>query len=94
MFTTVWQFSVRPDRVADFERHYGPDGAWAILFRRSAGFISTELFRSTSENGVYITIDTWENEAAFLDFKRAHAAAYATLDRECESMTIREHRVT
>ena len=94
MFTTIWRFTVHPERIGDFERHYASDGSWARLFARSPGFIGTELFRSTNERGVYITIDTWESEAAFHEFKRAHGAEYEALDRECESMTVREHRVT
>ena len=94
MFTTVWRFTVHPERIADFERYYAHDGAWARLFARSPGFVGTELFRSTSESGAYITIDTWESESAFDAFKRAHKSAYDALDRECESMTLREHRVT
>ena len=93
-FAAVWRFEVREERIAEFERHYGRDGSWAQLFRKGRGFIGTELFRSTSENGVYLTIDTWESEDAFHDFKRVHAVDYEALDRECESMTVREHRVT
>ena len=94
MWTTIWRFTVHPQRIEDFERHYASNGPWARLFARSPGFIGTELFRSTSEKGVYITMDTWESEAAFDAFKRVHKSEYDAVDRECESMTIREHRVT
>jgi hypothetical protein len=37
-YATVWEFRVRADRRAEFERHYGPDGSWVALFRRGDGY--------------------------------------------------------
>ena len=45
MLLIVWEFIVRKDRIEDFETLYREDGAWAVLFRQSPGFVSTTLWR-------------------------------------------------
>lgn len=90
MYSLIWRFTVKPARRADFERHYGAAGTWAALFRESPGYLGTELLRDTVRNTVYVTIDRWTDAAAFAAFKTAYGAAYAALDRECESLTLHE----
>jgi len=41
MVTILWSFQTDPARIAEFEQAYGPDGDWARLFRRGAGFLGT-----------------------------------------------------
>ncbi len=91
MFVTVWKFVVRPERAAEFERHYGPDGSWAELFRRSAGYVRTELFRGDQHE--YITIDYWENADVYREFRDRHAAEYERLDARMEELTEREEAI-
>jgi heme-degrading monooxygenase HmoA len=86
-FTIVWRFTIAPESKDHFESAYGPNGAWAVLFARSAGYRGTELLRSTTEPNSYLTIDRWESEAHFEDFRRQFATQYETLDRECEDLT-------
>lgn len=90
MHTVIWRFTVKADRIADFERHYGADGSWAALFRRGTGYLGTELLRDTARANVYVTLDHWVSAQAMRDFKQTHHAAYAELDSECESLTERE----
>jgi heme-degrading monooxygenase HmoA len=93
MFTTVWKFVVREEAVGEFERHYGPDGMWASLFRKARGYLGTELYRSVANGGEYVTIDRWVDEAAYAAFRETHAAEYAALDAQCEALTVNEERV-
>ena len=37
-FVILWEFRVRSDELAAFTRAYGPGGAWAQLFGKSAGY--------------------------------------------------------
>jgi heme-degrading monooxygenase HmoA len=89
----IWRFQVHPDRVAEFERRYGPAGDWAQLFGRGEGYRGTELLQDTSDPLVYVTVDWWENVAAFDAFRAEHADAYGALDAACESLTREETRV-
>lgn len=89
-YTYVWEFRVATDAIADFERHYGPDGTWATLFKRSQGYIETLLLADRSLPGRYLTVDRWLDEAAYLSFRSRFAADYAALDSECEALTIEE----
>ena len=44
-YAYIWEYTVRPERVAEFEQAYGPDGEWVRLFRRAGGYVRTELHR-------------------------------------------------
>jgi heme-degrading monooxygenase HmoA len=88
MFVVVWQFEIAEEKVAAFEAAYGPEGAWARLFRTSPDYRGTELLRDA-----YITIDRWTSEEAFRAFRRDHDAGYEALDRTCDALTSRETRI-
>lgn len=93
MFVVVWQFEIAEAKVKDFEAAYGPEGAWAELFRSSAEYHGTELLRDAYVPGSYLTIDRWSSEEAFRNFRREHDAAYEKLDRACDALTERETRI-
>lgn len=89
-FTTLWEFTVRPARLAEFESHYGPAGTWARLFGRARGYLGSELLRDAANPLRYLTIDRWESAAAWQAFRREFGADYERLDREFEGLTTRE----
>jgi hypothetical protein len=41
MYVVLWRFRPLNDRDSEFERAYGPSGAWARLFRRGEGVSSS-----------------------------------------------------
>jgi heme-degrading monooxygenase HmoA len=93
MFVVVWQFEIAEDKVATFEAAYGPEGAWANLFRSSPEYQGTELLRDAYIPGSYLTIDRWASEDAFRAFRRENDVSYEKLDRSCDSLTARETRI-
>jgi heme-degrading monooxygenase HmoA len=93
MFVVVWQFEIAEEKVPAFEAAYGPEGAWAKLFRTSPDYLGTELLRDAYIPGSYLTIDRWASEEAFRAFRKDHDAGYETLDRACDAMTSRETRI-
>ena len=93
MFIIVWQFEISEENITAFEVAYGPDGAWAQLFRESSDYKGTELLRDAYMPGNYLTIDRWTSEEAFRGFRREHDAAYEALDRQCDALTAKESRV-
>jgi heme-degrading monooxygenase HmoA len=93
MFVVVWQFEIAEDKVAAFEAAYGPDGAWATLFRTSPSYAGTELLHDAYIPGAYLTIDRWASEADFRAFRKQHDHDYEVLDRQCDSLTSRETRI-
>jgi hypothetical protein len=44
-FVVLWEFQVKPEAIPTFEKIYGPDGAWAELFRQIPDYLGTELIR-------------------------------------------------
>ena len=69
LFTVVWEFRVAARQRRVFEKTYGPEGAWAQLFRAGKGYIRTELLRDRETPGRYLTIDNWTSRQAFVTFK-------------------------
>lgn len=92
-FVVVWRFRVADDRREEFERAYGPDGDWALLFRKAAGYIGTTLMHANDESGVYLTIDTWATRAAFASFREEWRNEYSTLDVRCSVLTTEESKI-
>ena len=92
-YLAIWEFEIQPESRTPFEEIYGPDGTWALLFRRSTEFRGTKLIRDLTRPGRYLTLDCWSSREAFHAFKQEHANEYATLDKQCENLTERETMV-
>ena len=86
-YLVIWEFRVRPGMESRFEEVYGPEGAWAQLFRTGDGFTGTELHRDAHIARRYITLDFWNSEQAYRRFRQQNAARYQAIDAECEAMT-------
>ena len=93
MVRYVWEFVARADRVNEFEKHYASAGAWAELFRKSAGFRGTVLLRDAENSRRFLTIDSWDNAAAFAAMRERFGKEYGELDRLCEGLTESERRI-
>jgi heme-degrading monooxygenase HmoA len=93
VYEILWEYEVRPEQVAAFERLYGADGEWARLFRQADGYVETLLFRDTDRPTRYLTVDRWQSRAAFDACVDAASSAYAALDRQGDALTVREHRL-
>lgn len=93
MFVILWQFDIAEDKIAGFEAAYGADGSWARLFARSPEYHGTELLMDAYVPGRYVTVDRWNDEAAFRAFRAQHDADYEALDRACDSLTAGETRI-
>jgi heme-degrading monooxygenase HmoA len=66
MLALVFSYEARDPE--EFERIYGPEGEWAVFFRRGDGYVGTELLRDVEAPGRYVLIDRWESAAAYQAF--------------------------
>jgi heme-degrading monooxygenase HmoA len=89
-YAYVWEFRVRPGKVAEFERVYGPDGDWVRLFRRAAGHRESMLLKDSVDGQRYLTIDRWRSADDYQEFRRRYGAQYDELDRRCGGLTVEE----
>ena len=89
-YTYLWEFIVEPEHLGEFQREYGPQGAWASLFREAAGYLGTSLLRDRDDPLRFITIDRWESAEAHRAFRAAFSREYAQLDARCAHLTARE----
>jgi heme-degrading monooxygenase HmoA len=85
-------YAVAPERRAEFEAVYGPDGEWAELFRAGEGYVGTTLER-TGE-GEYLVADRWRSRADYERFLERNAARYEELSRANERLYVSERRLT
>ena len=82
----VWQFRPPADQEEAFAKAYAGVGAWAALFARDEGYRGTELMRPKDRGGWWLTVDRWENEAAFDRFHAQHGEDYRALDQELRTL--------
>ncbi len=92
-FAVVWEFRVRSGKRREFEKIYGPDGAWVKLFRRDREYIRTDLIRDRETPRRYLTIDVWSSRQAYLRFKKRNRDDYDRVDRSCVSLTEGEVKI-
>lgn len=90
MYIIIWEYRVKPERVAEFEEVYAANGAWAQLFKKEAGYLATELLNDPNEAYRYITIDRWKSSQDYEAFLLQWEAEYAALDTQCEHLTEQE----
>ena len=93
MYHVIWEYEVHPDHAAAFERFYGPDGAWALLFRTLEGYLGTDLLRDPTRPSRYLSIDRWVSSIAYEAQLGRARVAYERLDAEAAELTLRERRV-
>ncbi|MBI5215603.1 MAG: hypothetical protein HY960_07595 [Ignavibacteriae bacterium] len=93
MHSIIWKFTIEQSNKEEFEQHYGPNGSWAELFRKSPSYIGTMLLRDTSNVSIYLTIDMWRSEKDFEEFKSRFYDEYSALDKKMERLTIKEELV-
>jgi hypothetical protein len=90
VFVYVWEYLVKAERQSDFERIYGVNGDWTMLFNRDAGYLRTELHQDISNNLRYLTVDYWVSKKARDNFREKFSLEFEKLDEQCESLTERE----
>jgi heme-degrading monooxygenase HmoA len=93
MFVRIWQFRVPSEKTDEFRAIYGPDGEWATLFRREAGFLGTELLHSATHPNIFLTIDRWDSAEAWAAFLRAWGDEYVALDHRSKSLIVSEGEI-
>ncbi len=87
MFHIVWEFRVKPEYWSIFREEYAPQGIWGQLFRNARGYLGTTLLIDQSQPRRAVTIDRWEREEDFSEFKKTFADEYKALDLRCEAYT-------
>ncbi|HEY0795138.1 MAG TPA: hypothetical protein VGD64_05105 [Acidisarcina sp.] len=89
----MWEFQVKSGCEQQFLGAYGPQGAWAQLFKQSPEFLGVELTRSVGNPARYFTFDTWASSAGYQGFCEKYSSAYDALDRKLAGLTEWERRV-
>lgn len=86
----LWEYQVKAERVPDFESHYNANGIWAELFRKSPGYLGTDLIRDQHNTLRFVTIDRWDSPESYDAFKMEWRDDYNALDTLCGDLTERE----
>jgi quinol monooxygenase YgiN len=93
MIEVIWEFRVKPQHVAELEINYSSLGPWATLFRGSPAYHGTRLVRDRDDSLRFLTLDTWNDFAAYESFRAEYADRYRELDRSFEKLTDSERFV-
>ena len=92
-YAYIWEYSVRPECVADFEEAYGPNGPWVEIFKRARGYVRTELHRDRRNANRYLTIDYWDSAEAWEAFRTGMSSEFEAIDARCEGFTLKEREI-
>jgi heme-degrading monooxygenase HmoA len=90
MYIIIWEYQIMAERAGEFERMYSATGEWAKLFRKSRGYLGTELLSHAREPQHYITIDRWSSPQEYESFLLEWKNEYQLLDAQCAGLTERE----
>lgn len=95
MYYIIWQFKVKGSFEQKMEEVYGPQGAWAQLFKRfgKTEYLGTDLLKAREQTGIYITIDRWRSQQSYDKFRKEAAHEYDVLDKACEALTENETKI-
>jgi hypothetical protein len=94
MFVALWEYEVKPGCEESFQSAYGPQGDWVRLFQSDPHHRETRLLKDLSRPSFYFTLDYWDSETFYEQFKTANQAAYAAIDRATELLTLSERHLT
>jgi heme-degrading monooxygenase HmoA len=89
-FTYIWEYTIDPERRAEFLSAYKPDGDWARLMSRHPGYLGTKLLRDVDEDNRFLTVDYWTSMSDRDEFREKYASEFDQLDRACEQYTVAE----
>src|SRR5690349_19844244 len=89
-FAIVFEYLVDPARIAEFERTYGRDGAWARFFSRDPAYLGIQLWAFAAQPGRYFVVDRWSSEAAYRAFLETHRAEYERRSAETATLYLSE----
>ena len=90
VFAYIWEYIVEKEHLEEFKRIYGPAGDWAQLFRKSDGYISTDLHQDISNTKRFISVDFWNSKNDRDKFRDQFSKEFKILDEYCERITNRE----
>jgi heme-degrading monooxygenase HmoA len=93
MFVILWEFEVKHGYQTGFENAYGPQGPWVQLFRGDPRYRATQLLRDPARPEIYFTLDFWDSEPAYENFKKQNQQAYSEIESETESLTVNERLI-
>ena len=89
-FVYIWEYIVKEECLEEFKRVYGPSGDWVQLFRKSDGYITTDLHQDLSDPKRFITVDFWNAKKDRDNFRNQFSKEFGVLDNHCESLTKQE----
>jgi hypothetical protein len=90
VYVKICEFLAKPGYEKQFETIYGPEGDWAQIFKRSKGFLRTELNIDRDRPGRYLTADYFISLEEYDKCLNDNREAYQALDRRCEAVRASE----
>lgn len=89
-FIYIWEYTVKKEFLQEFIKAYRPEGDWVQLFKKSKGYIKTDLLQDHSNPTRFVTIDYWNSKQDRDAFQDQFAGEFKQLDQACEKFTQNE----
>ena len=93
IFVYIWEYIVREEYLAEFQKIYGPEGDWVRLFKNAKGYIGTDLHQDISNSTRFISVDCWNTREDRDYFRKEYSREFELLDKHCERFTQSENLI-
>ncbi|MBM4165696.1 MAG: hypothetical protein FJ218_02045 [Ignavibacteria bacterium] len=93
MYFIIWEFCVARGKEKEFKRKYDSNGTWAHFFSREKGYQKTMLLAQKEHHRYFVTVDIWDSEEAYKQFREKHLHEYSAIDKVCEELTESEKHI-
>jgi len=93
IYIRIWELQAKAGLEEEFEKVFGPEGDWVVLFRKSKAFVRTDLFRDLETRGHYVIVDHFASQSGFQTFLRENRAEFDALEKRSEGLCASEKRM-
>ena len=80
MIAVVWQFDVKDERKAEFEKLYGADGEWTKLNRQTRSYLGASFLRDQNQSSRYLLVEYWSEMVVSERHRAYRSDAIASLE--------------
>ena len=93
MFQVIWELKVKFKEREKFEKFYDPKGEWVRFFGKSPEYEGTDVLESGEGDGIFLVIDEWSSEEAYIEFVKSRKADYDLLEEKAKAASRTKKRI-
>ena len=93
MFQVIWELKVKFKEREKFEQFYDAKGEYVKFFVKSPEYQGTDILESGEGDGIFLVIDEWSSEEAYIEFVKSHKTDYDLLEEKAKAASRTKKRI-